>query len=75
MHDTNQVWFSENAAGKSVKCLSEVSAVREAAGLGNFKQASDVDKISDPKQGNLDDGSQWKNICEYLIPVSGAEYF
>ncbi|CDJ40605.1 SAG family member, partial [Eimeria tenella] len=54
--------------GKSVKCLSEVSAVREAAGLGNFKQASDVDKISDPKQGNLDDGSQWKNICEYLIP-------
>ncbi|CDJ62578.1 SAG family member [Eimeria necatrix] len=56
--------------GKSVKCLSEVNAAREAAGLSNFQQASNDNKISDPKQGNLEDGSQWKNICEYLIPDS-----
>ncbi|CDJ62587.1 SAG family member [Eimeria necatrix] len=54
--------------GESVECLAEANAAREAAGLANFKDAEEQDKLSNPEPPELADGSQWKKLCEHLIP-------
>ncbi|CDJ40614.1 SAG family member (sag9), partial [Eimeria tenella] len=54
--------------GNSFECLSEVNAAREAAGLANFKEMGEEDKLSSPQPPDLEDGSQWKKLCEHLIP-------
>ncbi|CDJ67776.1 SAG family member, partial [Eimeria necatrix] len=56
------------AAGGSVKCLSEVNAAREAAGLPSFGDASADKQLSDPGSSELGAGTEWRKLCEYLIP-------
>lgn len=57
------------AAGTTVQCLSEINGAREAAGLANFADAATKEeKISEPSSSELE--SEWKKLCEYLIPVS-----
>ncbi|CDJ62579.1 SAG family member [Eimeria necatrix] len=55
--------------GGSVKCLSEVNAAREAAGLPSFGEASGDEQLSDPGDSELDEGTEWRKLCEYLIPT------
>ncbi|CDJ62353.1 SAG family member [Eimeria necatrix] len=47
-------------------CLSEVNAAREAAGLANFKEAPQENKLTDP-QTELEE--EWKKVCTHLIPT------
>lgn len=74
MQNKTELCFHANASGKSNKCLSELNAAREAAGLPNFTEATDGKKLSDPEQ-QLQEGSEWMKVCKHLVPVSGAEYF
>ncbi|CDJ40607.1 SAG family member [Eimeria tenella] len=55
--------------GGSVKCLSEINAVREAAGLPNFGEASGDGQLSDPGTSELGKDTEWRKLCEYLIPT------
>ncbi|CDJ62349.1 SAG family member [Eimeria necatrix] len=60
--------------GDTVKCLSEVNAAREAAGLPNFAEAPTDNKLKDPPQGTaLEEESEWKKLCTHLIPTEGTE--
>ncbi|CDJ62586.1 SAG family member [Eimeria necatrix] len=60
--------------GESVECLSEVNAAREAAGLPSFAEASDNNKLNDPKtETELQEGSDWRKVCEHLIPTDATE--
>ncbi|CDJ62348.1 SAG family member [Eimeria necatrix] len=59
--------------GKTVECFSEINAAREAAGLPNFTEASDGDKLNDPAGSDLDDSNDWKKVCTYLIPTQAPE--
>ncbi|CDJ40615.1 SAG family member (sag8) [Eimeria tenella] len=59
--------------GQSVECLSEVNAAREAAGLPNFTEASDNNKLTDPNGTELDDANDWKKVCTHLIPTQAPK--
>ncbi|CDJ66649.1 SAG family member [Eimeria necatrix] len=50
----------------------EINAAREAAGLDDFKDAEDQDKLSDPEPAEEELGEMWKRLCEYLIPQTGT---
>ncbi|CDJ67723.1 SAG family member [Eimeria necatrix] len=39
-----------------------------AAGLDDFKDVEDQDKLSDPEPAEEELGEMWKRLCEYLIP-------
>ncbi|CDJ62577.1 SAG family member [Eimeria necatrix] len=54
--------------GKTAKCLSELNAAREAAGLTNFTEAPDGKKLSDPEEQLQEDG-EWMKVCKYLVPT------
>lgn len=58
------------AAGDSAQCLDEVNAVREVAGLSNFTQASDPNKLQTPGTEGLQENTEWRKLCEHLIAVS-----
>ncbi|CDJ62583.1 SAG family member [Eimeria necatrix] len=58
--------------GQSPVCLSEVNTARQAVGLPNFAEATDDKKLDDPKGAELQDGNDWKKVCEYLIPTQEA---
>lgn len=73
MHYRYKLLFNANTAGGSAKCLSGVNAAREAAGLENFAEATNDKKLSAPSD-DLENDTEWKKVCEHLIPVSGAEY-
>ncbi|CDJ62580.1 SAG family member [Eimeria necatrix] len=55
--------------GGSVKCLSEVNAAREAAGLPSFGEASGEQQLSDPGNSELEADTEWRKLCEHLIPT------
>ncbi|CDJ40606.1 SAG family member (sag5) [Eimeria tenella] len=55
--------------GENVICLGEVNTAREAAGLPNFGEASGDGQLSDPGTSELQPDTEWRKLCEYLIPT------
>ncbi|CDJ62570.1 SAG family member [Eimeria necatrix] len=60
--------------GDSVQCLDQINTARGAAGLPNFTEATDTNTLPSPGAQELQQGSEWRKLCEHLIPTQEANY-
>ncbi|CDJ40599.1 SAG family member [Eimeria tenella] len=60
--------------GATVQCLNEINTAREAAGLPNFTKATDSNALPSPGEQELQQDSEWRKLCEHLIPTQEAIY-
>ncbi|CDJ40595.1 SAG family member [Eimeria tenella] len=70
--ETTTVTYTASV-GDSAQCLDEVNAVREVAGLSNFTQASDPNKLQTPGTEGLQENTEWRKLCEHLIATQKAK--
>ncbi|CDJ62571.1 SAG family member [Eimeria necatrix] len=58
--------------GNSTQCLNEINAAREAAGLSDFAEAINTNKLPSPGSDPLTEDSEWLKLCKHLVPTKEA---